>query len=46
MKTYTFTEKVDTRSGFGSGLTELGKSTENVVALRADLTGSFKMDDF
>jgi len=46
MKTYTFTEKVDTRSGFGSGLTELGKSNENVVALCADLTGSLKMDDF
>ena len=46
MKTYTFTEKVDTRSGFGSGLTELGKSNKNVVALCADLTGSLKMDDF
>ena len=46
MKTYTFTEKIDTRSGFGAGLTELGKSNENVVALCADLTGSLKMDDF
>ena len=46
MKTYTFTEKIDTRSGFGAGLTELGKSNENVVALCADLTGSLKMDEF
>ena len=46
MKTYTFTKKIDTRSGFGAGLTELGKSNENVVALCADLTGSLKMDDF
>ena len=46
MKTYTFTEKIDTRSGFGAGLTELGKSNENVVALCADLTGSLKMNDF
>ena len=46
MKTYTFTEKIDTRSGFGAGLTELGKSNKDVVALCADLTGSLKMDDF
>ena len=37
-KEYTFTEKKDTRSGFGDGLTELGKTNENVVALCADLT--------
>jgi transketolase len=36
----------DTRSGFGAGLLEAGKSNENVVALCADLTGSFKMDAF
>ena len=36
----------DTRSGFGAGLTELGKTKENVVALCADLTGSLKMGDF
>lgn len=36
----------DTRSGFGEGLHELGKSNPNVVALTADLTGSLKMDDF
>ena len=38
-KEYTYTEKKDTRSGFGDGLTELGKSNKNVVALCADLTG-------
>jgi transketolase len=46
MKTYTNTGNKDTRSGFGAGLTELGKRNENVVALCADLTGSLKMDEF
>lgn len=46
MKKYTYTEKKDTRSGFGAGLSELGKSNPNVVALCADLTGSLKMDAF
>jgi len=46
MKKYTFTEKKDTRSGFGDGLTALGKTNPNVVALCADLVGSLKMDDF
>jgi transketolase len=36
----------DTRSGFGAGLTELGKKNKDVVALCADLTGSLKMNDF
>ncbi|MCE2713120.1 MAG: transketolase family protein [Cryomorphaceae bacterium] len=36
----------DTRSGFGEGLAELGRTNENVVALCADLTGSLKMDAF
>ncbi|HIC31637.1 MAG TPA: transketolase family protein [Flavobacteriaceae bacterium] len=45
-KIYTNTGSKDTRSGFGAGLTELGKTNENVVALCADLTGSLKMDDF
>ncbi len=36
----------DTRSGFGDGLTELGKTNPNVVALCADLIGSLKMGDF
>nr|WP_321230864.1 transketolase C-terminal domain-containing protein [uncultured Psychroserpens sp.] len=46
MKTYTNTGNKDTRSGFGAGLTELGQTNENVVALCADLIGSLKMDDF
>jgi transketolase len=46
MKTYTNTGNKDTRSGFGAGLTELGKTNENIVALCADLTGSLKMDEF
>jgi transketolase len=46
MKKYTYTEKKDTRSGFGAGLSELGKQNPNVVALCADLTGSLKMDAF
>ncbi|MFL5753596.1 MAG: transketolase family protein [Bacteroidia bacterium] len=46
MKKYTYTEKKDTRSGFGAGLSELGKTNPNVVALCADLTGSLKMDAF
>jgi transketolase len=36
----------DTRSGFGDGLTELGRTNPNVVALCADLAGSLKMDTF
>ncbi|MEN9743995.1 MAG: hypothetical protein RLZZ65_1800 [Bacteroidota bacterium] len=36
----------DTRSGFGEGLAELGKTNPEVVALCADLTGSLKMDAF
>src|SRR4249920_301826 len=46
MKKYSFTEKKDTRSGFGAGLLELGKTNPDVVALCADLTGSLKMDAF
>ncbi|EIJ39197.1 transketolase family protein [Galbibacter orientalis] len=46
MKKYTYTEKIDTRSGFGAGLTELGRTNPNVVALCADLVGSLKMQDF
>jgi len=46
MKTYTNTGNKDTRSGFGAGLTELGKTNKNVVALCADLIGSLKMDAF
>jgi transketolase len=46
MKTYIDTGKKDTRSGFGAGLTELGKTNPEVVALCADLTGSLKMGEF
>ena len=46
MKKYTYTEKKDTRSGFGAGLAELGRTNPNVVALCADLIGSLKMNTF
>ena len=46
MKTYTYTKTKDTRSGFGAGLTELGRKNPNVVALCADLIGSLKMNQF
>ncbi len=41
-----YTEKKETRTGFGEGLLEAGKRNENVVALCADLTGSVKMNAF
>lgn len=46
MTKLTFTEKKDTRSGFGAGLLELGRNNDKVVGLCADLTGSLKMGDF
>ncbi len=46
MKKYIDTGKKDTRSGFGDGLTQLGKIHPKVVALCADLIGSLKMNDF
>ena len=46
MEKFKVTDKKDTRSGFGDGLYELGKSNENVVGLCADLTGSLKMNAF
>ena len=46
MENFTYTEKKDTRSGFGDGLTELGLKNDNIVALCADLTGSLKMNEF
>jgi transketolase len=46
MKKYTYTEKKDTRSGFGAGLLEAGRRNKNVVALCADLVGSLKMEAF
>ncbi|MGO4911611.1 transketolase family protein [Leeuwenhoekiella sp. W20_SRS_FM14] len=46
MKKYINSGNIDTRSGFGAGMDELGKTHENVVALCADLTGSLKLNDF
>ena len=46
MEKFTNTGDKDTRSGFGEGLTELGRNNNNVVALCADLTGSLKMNEF
>jgi len=46
MKKYTYTEKKDTRSGFGAGMQELGQENEKVVALCADLVGSLKLAPF
>lgn len=46
MKKYTYTEKKDTRSGFGAGMEILGKTHPNVVALCADLVGSLKLEAF
>ena len=46
MKKYTFTEKKDTRSGFGAGMHVLGQQNPNVVALCADLIGSLKLEPF
>ncbi len=46
MKHFEILGKKDTRSGFGEGLLELGKTNPNVVGLCADLTGSLKMDAF
>ena len=46
MKKYEIQNHQDTRSGFGAGLTELGRTNPNVVALCADLIGSLKMDQF
>ncbi|MGC6421720.1 MAG: transketolase family protein [Flavobacteriaceae bacterium] len=46
MITYSNLGNNDTRSGFGAGLAELGRTNPNVVALCADLIGSLKMDTF
>ena len=46
MTKLTYTEKKDTRSGFGQGLVEVGRANPDVVALCADLTPSLKMGDF
>ncbi len=46
MKKYPYTEKKDTRSGFGAGIAELGRTNPKVVSLCADLVASLKLDTF
>lgn len=46
MKKYIDQGKNDTRSGYGDGMTELGRTNPNVVALCADLVGSLKIEKF
>jgi transketolase len=46
MKEFTVQNTQDTRSGFGAGLLELGRTNPDVVGLCADLIGSLKMGDF
>ena len=43
---YTDQGQKDTRSGFGDGMTELGRTNPKVVALCADLIGSLKLETF
>ncbi len=43
---WNFSERKETRAGFGEGLLETGRENEDVVALCADLTESLKMDAF
>ena len=43
---FTYTDKKDTRSGFGDGLLEAAKQNPDIVGLCADLTGSLKMNAF
>lgn len=45
-KELDYTNKKDTRSGFGDGMTALGRSNPDVVALCADLVGSLKLGKF
>jgi transketolase len=40
------TGQKDTRSGFGDGIVEAGRSNSNIVALTADLLGSMKLNQF
>lgn len=39
---WDFSQKKETRAGFGEGLLEVGKEMPDVVALCADLTESLK----
>ena len=46
MKKYIDQGSKDTRSGYGAGMTELGRTNPKVVALCADLVGSLKIQEF
>lgn len=46
LQNITYTDKKDTRSGFGVGIYEAGLENPNVVALCADLIGSLKLEKF
>jgi len=46
MKKITYTDKQETRAGFGEGLLEAGRANPNIIALTADLMTSMKMDAF
>ena len=46
LQNITFTDKKDTRSGFGQGIYEAGLANPNVVTLCADLIGSLKLEKF
>ena len=46
LKDIQFTEKKDTRSGFGDGIAAAARKNENIVALTADLLGSMKLNQF
>lgn len=46
LQDYVSTGTKDTRSGFGDGILELGRTNPEVVALCADLAGSLKLDAF
>jgi len=46
MTKYTDQGKQDTRSGYGAGMTHLGRTNPNVVSLCADLVGSLKIETF
>jgi transketolase len=46
LQDFEIQNEVDTRSGFGEGIYELGKTNPKVVALTADLAGSLKLQKF
>ena len=46
MSPINFSERKDTRSGFGAGILEVGRKNPDIFALCADLTGSLKLGDF